>query len=286
VQPVTLCGKLLGRMRVTVDDRATVAAWPRPGSRRLVALLLLADQHVLPREVVAATLFDHLEARSAARAVSKALSQARRVLDAGRSPPSLLGSDRASIWIAEHARVQVDLVGHLEALTAATRSEGSAGDERILRGALDGAAPVLVDDRYEPWAHEVVTEVERARRDARLALARMTGTPADWRTVADTDPANEEACAALVTHYLQAGRRQEAARTVARSAEALAELGVAIDPRLLAALAPPAATDPLGANAPAARVSAATEDGRGRPGLRPSGTRAEAERVRCTACGR
>jgi DNA-binding SARP family transcriptional activator/tetratricopeptide (TPR) repeat protein len=241
VERSTLCGELLGRMQVTVDDRPTVAVWPRPAARRLVALLLLAREHVLAREMIAAHLFDHLEPTRAARAVSKALSQARSALDGGRTASgqdpavrSVLAADRSAIWIAEHVAVHLDIDEHLAALRGATSVADPTERAQRLRAALRATATVLLDDRYEPWAHDLVTEVERTRRDASLALARTTGAVEDWRAVADHDPASEEACAALATQLLETGRRQEAARVVAATRAALAELGVTIDPRLVA----------------------------------------------------
>jgi DNA-binding SARP family transcriptional activator/tetratricopeptide (TPR) repeat protein len=252
VELTRLCGELLGRMRVTVDDRPTVAAWPRPAARRLVALLLLAEDHVLGREMIAAHLFEHLEPDRAPRAVSKALSQARSALDDGAASVggdavarSVLAADRAAIWIAEHVVVELDVDEHLSALRSATGSSEPSVRMARLRAALDAAtSPVLLNDRYEPWAQDLLAEVERARRDARFALARTTGALEDWQAAADHDPASEEACAALATRLLDAGRRQDAARVVATTEAALAELGVAIDPQLVAALGsrPPRAT--------------------------------------------
>jgi DNA-binding SARP family transcriptional activator/tetratricopeptide (TPR) repeat protein len=256
VEHTRLCGELLGRMRVTVDDRPTVAAWPRPAARRLVALLLLADDHVLAREMVAAHLFEHLEPARAQRAVSKALSQARSVLDdgaapAGRAAPvdgatladrarpasgSVLAADRSAIWIAERVTVDLDVETHLAALRAAAALSEPGERARQLRAALGAAAPVLLDDRYESWAQDVIVEVERTRQDARLVLARTSGTLEDWRAVADHDPASEEACAALVHQLVQCGRRQDASRVAATTQAALAELGVAIDPAVRSAV--------------------------------------------------
>jgi DNA-binding SARP family transcriptional activator/tetratricopeptide (TPR) repeat protein len=239
VERSTLQGELLGRMQVTVDDRPTVAAWPRPAARRLVALLLLASDHALAREVVATSLFDHLEPSRAARAVSKALSLARSVLDVAdptsgpaASGPSVLDADRASVWIADHVSVRVDLHDHLTALRAAPAVADPSERARRLRDALAVTGPVLLDDRYEPWAQDPIAEVERARREARLTLARATGAIEDWRAVAADDPTSEEACAAIVSELLRAGRRNDAARTVATTRAALAELGVPLSPAL------------------------------------------------------
>lgn len=265
MERTVLRGELLGRMRVTVDDRPTVAAWPRPAARRLVALLLLAEEHALAREMVAARLFEHLEPARAGRAVSKALSQARSVLDGARAAPgstdpaqpSLLAADRSTIWIAEHVTVLVDVHEGLARLRAPTALPSADGGARRLREALDAtAAPVLLDDRYEPWAQDLIAEVERARKDARIVLARATGALEDWRVVVDDDATSEEACAALAAGLTLAGHRQEAVRVVARTQAALADLGVAIDPDLLATARPRPTADGAAATRPAEETAA------------------------------
>jgi DNA-binding SARP family transcriptional activator/tetratricopeptide (TPR) repeat protein len=229
---VSLHGVLLGRLRVTVAGRPGPAAWPRPAARRLVSLLLLSPDGSRPREALAEQLFPNLDPPRAARALSKALSQARAALDVPGDGPSVLAADRGSIRFAEHVDVEVDLRDHLAALRAGLADDDPLRRERRLREALRSAGPVLVDDRYESWTTEVTTEVERVQRDARVALARTSRAPHDWQAVADADPANEEACAALVAHHLQAARREEAARAVASCEAALAELGLHIDREL------------------------------------------------------
>jgi DNA-binding SARP family transcriptional activator/tetratricopeptide (TPR) repeat protein len=236
VEHVDLHGVLLGRMRVTVAGRPGPAAWPRPAARRLVALLLLAPDGARPREGLAEQLFPHLDPPRAVRALSKALSQARAALDAPGDGPSVLAADRGIIRFADHVDVEVDLNDHLAALRAGLADSDPRRRERRLRETLRGADPVLVDDRYEPWAIEAANEVERLQRDARVALARTSGAPDDWQAVADADPASEEACAALVAHHLHRGRRQEAARVVARCEDALAELGLHLDRELVSAV--------------------------------------------------
>jgi DNA-binding SARP family transcriptional activator/tetratricopeptide (TPR) repeat protein len=233
-----LRGQLLGRMQVAVDDRPPVGVWPRPTARRLVALLLLAPEHLCSRDGVAVRLFPQLEPSRAGRAVSKALSMARTVLDGDEPRPSVLAADRANIWIADHVRVEVDLRDHLEALEEASSTVDP--DRRIerLRAALRVDGPVLVDDVYEDWASPVIDEVERSRVAARRLLARTSDAESDWEGVAAADPADEEACAALVEHRLRAGRSKEAARAVETCRVALEQLGLPLDPDLAAIVLP------------------------------------------------
>jgi DNA-binding SARP family transcriptional activator/tetratricopeptide (TPR) repeat protein len=233
-----LRGQLLGRLRVTVAGEPTVSVWPRPSARRLVMLLLLAPEHVCSRAVIADRLFPQLEPARASRAVSKALSMARSVLDGEADRPSVLAADRTNVWIAEHLRVEVDLLEHLAALEGATVTPAPASRIERLRAALQETRPPLVDDAYEDWAMEVVAEVERSRAAARLLLARTSQAEADWEAVAAADPSNEEACAALVDHRLRAGRPREAARAVEACRTALERLGLPLAPGLAAIAMP------------------------------------------------
>jgi DNA-binding SARP family transcriptional activator/tetratricopeptide (TPR) repeat protein len=224
----SLRGQLFGRMQVTVGDRPPVVSWPRPSARRLVALLLLAPDHLRSRASVSDLLFPHLEPDRAARASSKALSMARAVLDEGEGEPSTLAADRTNLWIADHVDVEVDVLDHLDALRTAAAIPDVSPRVACLREALREARPVLQEDRYEEWAMEVADRVDRARQEARLLLARTSGAPEDWEAVAAADPANEEACAALVAHHLEAGRPREAARAVKVCRVALDGLGLPI----------------------------------------------------------
>jgi DNA-binding SARP family transcriptional activator/tetratricopeptide (TPR) repeat protein len=258
VEHVDLHGVLLGRMRVTVAGRPGSATWPRPAARRLVALLLLAPDGARSREALAEQLFPHLDPPRAVRALSKALSQARAALDRPGDGPSVLAADRGSIRFAEHVDVEVDLNDHLAALRAGLADGDPRRRERRLREALRSAGPVLVDDRYESWAIEVADEVERVQREARVALARTSGAPDDWQAVADEDPASEEACAALVAHHLHRGRRQDAARAVARCEAALAELGLHLDRDLVSAVGRDLPPPTSGSGAPGEAAAAHT----------------------------
>jgi len=241
VETVTILrGQLFGRLRVTVDDRPPIVEWPRPTARRLVALLLLAPGHVCSRSILLEQLFSHLDPARAARALSKALSMARVVIDGGRSGSSLLAADRAKLWIADGVTVEVDVLEHLATLGDADSLAGAAGEGR-LRAALRESRPVLVEDSYEQWAMEVADRVERVRGTARLLLARASGTEMDWRAVVAADPANEEACAALVELQLRAGRRREAMRSLETCRLALEQLGIPLPPELAALDVPPPA---------------------------------------------
>jgi DNA-binding SARP family transcriptional activator/tetratricopeptide (TPR) repeat protein len=229
-----LLGELFGRMRVTVDGRQPVVSWPRPTARRLVALLLLAPEHLCSRARVADALFPHLEPDRAGRAVSKALSMARAVLDEAEVGPSALDADRQNIWISDHVHVEVDVLDHLTALEQAMATADEDLRVERLRDALREDRPVLVDDTYEDWAMEVAEHVERARADARLSLARTTHAVRDWQAIAAADPASVEASTALVEHHLRAGRPREAAQAVDTCSAGLRRLGLPVPAELAA----------------------------------------------------
>jgi tetratricopeptide (TPR) repeat protein/DNA-binding SARP family transcriptional activator len=231
-------GQLFGRMRVTVDDRPPVEEWPRPTARRLVALLLLAPDHLCSRSSLLEQLFSHLDPVRAARALSKALSLARGVLDVGGFGASLLAADRDTIWIPGTVTVEVDVLHHLAMLKSAENLVGAAREER-LRAALRETRPVLVEDAYEEWAIQVADRVEWERRAARLLLARSSGSEADWRAVVAADPANEEACSVLVGRQLRAGRWREAMMALETCRVALEELDLPLPPELAALDVPP-----------------------------------------------
>jgi DNA-binding SARP family transcriptional activator/tetratricopeptide (TPR) repeat protein len=242
-----LNAQLLGRMRVTVGGHATTA-WARPSARRLVALLLVTPGHVLSRDVIAERLFPHLDAAKAARAISKSLSMARSTLAQDGSGSRILLADPASVWIAEQVGVEVDLLDHLTALEAALASGDVGAHADELRALITDARPVLPDDAYEDWACEVIDRVDRRRREVALRLARATGAAQDWQAIADADPGNEEACAALVDLHLRAGRRTEAVRAAAVCEAAIRALGQAPDPRLRRLIT--SAADPTPAPSP------------------------------------
>jgi DNA-binding SARP family transcriptional activator/tetratricopeptide (TPR) repeat protein len=233
-----LRGQLLGRLRVTVEGQPSVSAWPRPSARRLVVLLLVTPGHRCSRTGLADRLFARLEPARAGRALSKALSMARSVLDGDAAQPSVLAADRTNVWIADHVRVEVDLLEHLAALQDATATTDPTNRIERLRAALRETGAVCVDDDYEGWALAVADEVERARAAARLLLARTSRSEADWQAVATADPANEEACAALVERRLRAGRPREAVRAVTTCRTALELLGLPLAPDLAALVMP------------------------------------------------
>ncbi len=250
-----LRGQVLGRTVVRVDEHAPVTAWPRPAARRLVTLLLLCPEHLLARETLGNRLFPHLPPDKQARALSKALSLARSVLDVGgRRPtdpagsgPSVLSADPVNVWLTGGLRVEVDLLTHEAALRAALADPSPVTREAALRTALEERRPALVDDRYEPWAIEVAEALDRLRCGAMLALARTSRRVTDWEAAAVADPADPAAYEGLLAVLLQADRRADARHALEVHRAALADLGLTVTPRLLTLIG---AASPLSSPAP------------------------------------
>jgi DNA-binding SARP family transcriptional activator/tetratricopeptide (TPR) repeat protein len=226
---------------VRVDGHAPVTAWPRPAARRLVTLLLLCPEHLLARETLGERLFTHLPPDKQARALSKALSLARSVLDLGGRPPtdlaasgsSVLTADTVNVWLTDGLQVEVDLLTHESELRAALTVPSPVTREAALRTALEERCPALVDDRYEPWAIEVAESLDRLRCDAMLVLARTSRRVTDWQAAALADPADPAACEGLLAALLQADRRADALHALEVHRAALADLGLTVTPRLL-----------------------------------------------------
>jgi tetratricopeptide (TPR) repeat protein len=138
--------------------------------------------------------------------------------------------------LALHESVDVDLDGVRGALEEALHMSPGMERDRALQRALATTATVLEDELYADWAIPHRDDVERLRAEARRALAMDRGaghgccSPADvldaWRSVHRDDPADEEACRALVGSLLDAGDRAGAIRALQLTRGALADLGL------------------------------------------------------------
>lgn len=227
---------LLGPTRLEVPA-GTCREWPRPTARRLVVLLLLAPLHHRRRGELVEHLFDHLEPSAGRRALSKALSLARSVVDEPDGP-SLLVADREGVRFREGLGIRVDLVEHTTELRAALGRPGGAARVRALRGALATTGEPLADDADEPWAADPRREVAALRARARRAVALEVQSLDAWEVVFSHSPVDEDAAARLVELHLAAGRVDAARRVHARCVRALdEELGGTPSERLDAAIA-------------------------------------------------
>ncbi len=195
------------------------------------------------REVVRELLFESLDATASAKALSKALSLAREGLSAlGEEVPELLIADRAHIWISPHAGVDIDLVAHEKALRSALALGPGSVRDAALCAALAETRVLLQDEPYADWALRPREALELLRHKARLELARdrsgghgMSEPEAvieAWEAVLASEPASEEAAAALMRAYASQGQRHLVVRTYQRCRAGLEELGLDGSPAL------------------------------------------------------
>lgn len=244
----TLRGHALGPTRVEVDGRV-VDEWPRPAARRLVTVLLLSPRHHRRRDELIDLLFGHLDRDAGSRAVSKALSQARSVLDT-EDGPSVLVSDGAGVRLRDDLVVEVDLTQHVDALRDALAKPSGGGRPAALRAALAVDGEPLADDADEPWADDPRREVAALRGRARRLLAEDTDSREAWEAVLGAEPTDEVAAVRLVDLHLAAGRRDAAVRVHDACVRALRGLGLEPPRALQEAIAPALAGGVAGPPAP------------------------------------
>ena len=238
-----------------------IGPWPRPSAKRLCELVFVSPGHRVGRELACEALFHDLGAAAAARALSKALSMARRVLvGLGHPGAELLQADLAHVWAAPDVPLEVDLERHEQALRAALAMGPGRGRDDGLVLALAAEGVVLEDEPYADWAEGPRQRVNGLRRAGRLELARDRtrgagrSGPAEvvqaWEACLSLDPACEEAAAALMRAYAAQGLRHLVVRTYERCRVALEDLGLRISPALeeihATATFEPATTGPAG----------------------------------------
>jgi DNA-binding SARP family transcriptional activator len=236
-----ITARLLGMFDVVLTDGRSAGPWERPAARRLVQLLLLSPQRQAGREQIAAALFPNLPPARAANAVSKALTMARAAL--GEDQPgatTMLDADRTLIRFRPELRVNVDVDERRDQYAAAMRLPAGPRRAAALEPLCHASFDLLPDEPYADWVAPVRDELQRLRTDVLTDYAR--GCPPDratraWADLADHQPTNEEAAAALIHAYLAAGQRDRAIRTFHRCRAALLdELGVEASAELAATL--------------------------------------------------
>jgi class 3 adenylate cyclase/tetratricopeptide (TPR) repeat protein len=259
-----LRAELLGPFCISFGGKK--ASWTRPPAKRLCELVLLSPGRRIAKEAVCEALFPGLAPPAASKELSRALSMARASLAAlGGTARGLMRSDRALIWADPGTPMEVDLELHEALLRSAFKAGPGPGRDQELAEALAFEGALLEDEPFAEWAMHRRDQLEVARQEARLALARerdrMTGplgpdasagTAVEaWESCLEHDPACEEAAAALMRAYSARGQRHLVVRTYDRCRAALEDLGLratpALDQLLAAATAEGAPPRPCGA---------------------------------------
>jgi DNA-binding SARP family transcriptional activator len=232
--------QLLGPFSVTAGG-VVAGPWQRPSARRICALVFVSPGRRITRDAACECLFPGMAPYAAARSLSKALSMARAAIaPLGKHAASLLSADLTHVWAAPDA--WIDAETQACALRDGLSMPPGPPRDRALVAALADEGELLADEPYANWAIGPRDQLELLRQEARVTLARDRSSGAGqssrdmvtaaWRSAFDHDPACEEAAAALIRQYLDAGRRELAARVYRRSAAALRELGLSALPFL------------------------------------------------------
>ena len=131
-----------------------------------------ADRRI-SREAAYAAIFPRLNRPAASHGLSAALSYARAALAGlGLDAPTLLQADRNYIWVNPRWQIEIDLELHWERLKRAMSATAGLERDDLLLQALADEGTLLEDEPYADWALFPREHLERARQDARLALAR------------------------------------------------------------------------------------------------------------------
>jgi DNA-binding SARP family transcriptional activator/tetratricopeptide (TPR) repeat protein len=238
----SLQAALLGQFSIRLEKKVA-GPWRRPPSKHLCELVLLSPLRRVGRETVIEALFPRLDPTGARAALSQALSYARTALSAlGDAGTALLQSDRALIWVNPEIDLMVDLdVVHGKMRDALTAEPGWERDNRLLEALADQSV-LLEDEPFADWVLLPREQLERARQEARLELARDRARgfgrsrPAAvvdaWEACLAHDATCEEAAAALMRIFSAQDRHALAQDTYERCRDALGELRLRASPAL------------------------------------------------------
>jgi DNA-binding SARP family transcriptional activator len=207
---------LLGGFRVRFDGvEIGPEGWPSRRSAQLVQLLALADGHRLHREQVMEALWPQLDPEAGGANLRKAAHHARQAL---LCPDAIvLRRDQVVLFPARGVNTDVDRFERLaEAALSSRETQACEAAAAACGGDLLPGAP------YEEWI-----ETARVRlRARRLELLRAIG---DWQRVAELEPTDEHAHAALMRRAIETGNRPAALRWYGRLRSAL-ERGLGVLP--------------------------------------------------------
>jgi DNA-binding SARP family transcriptional activator len=205
---------LLGGFRVRVDGvDIGPEGWPSRRSAQLVQLLALADGHRLHREQVIEALWPQLDPDAGGANLRKAAHHARQAL---LCPDAIvLRRDQVVLFPARGVYTDVDRFERLaETALSSRETQACAAAAGAYGGELLPGAP------YEEWI-----ETARVRLRARhLELLRAIG---HWQGVAELEPTDEHAHAALMRRAMETGNRPAALRWYASAPRSRSSAGSA-----------------------------------------------------------
>jgi DNA-binding SARP family transcriptional activator/tetratricopeptide (TPR) repeat protein len=222
--------RLLGDFAVAVGP-CPVSGWPRPPARRLVQLLLVTPGHRVSRADAIGALAPGSPHDQARRAVSKALSQARRALG-----ENLIVAEGVHLRLA--ATVSTDLEEVREGLRAALRMPAGAGRLLELERTLARVGPILPGEPDVGALASARRELDGLARIARVALAEASepGSLDAWESAFAADPSDEEVAIGLVSACRRLGQESRALHVYRACRAALRAAGSLPTPALDAAV--------------------------------------------------
>ena len=215
--------------------------WARPGARRLCQMVLVSPGRRVSRQVARESLFPHLDLPEGKRTLTKTLSMARAGLSAVVGPgPSLLEASRTHIWVNPAVPLEVDYELQADRLRAALQAAAGIDRDNQLALALADDATLLEEEPDAEWALRPREQLEWARQEGRLVLARDRSTGLGrsspdavveaWLDCLDHDPTSEETASALVRVYAGQGRQVLAEAVYTKTRTTLEELGLRLSP--------------------------------------------------------
>ena len=225
---------LLGSLEVRRGDN--VVALGSPSQRRLLAVLAVNADTVVPAERLADALWSGNPPPSAAGSLQNHVSKLRRVIGAERvltRPPGYqLVTEPDEIDLRHFERLALQAAGVDPTNALALIDEAL----HLCKG------PPLAEFEYEDWARPIVVRIEglhlailERRIDVLLALGRSAEALNEAQTLVSTDPLREHAVGLLLRSLAAQDRAPEALRELERFRKALLEeSGMRPSPTLVA----------------------------------------------------
>jgi DNA-binding SARP family transcriptional activator/tetratricopeptide (TPR) repeat protein len=206
--PPSISARLLGQFAVMVAGQQ-VQVWPRPPSRRLVQLLLVAEGHKVTRAEAAGAVLPDAPPEQSQRAVSKALSQARGVLGAR----AIVAEGR---FLRLAGEVRTDLGDLRVGLRSGLRMGPGPARRVVLERELGRVAPLLPGEPGADWVAFPRRQLGELVRAARVALAEeieaASGSAEGWEAAFEASRSDEEVAVRLIGALRRLGADARAAQ--------------------------------------------------------------------------